>query len=640
MIRTNCPTDDELRAFGSGRLSSKTVDSVAQHVEECADCESRLGQFDESADEFVVGLRECATPAENQNDFAVPASVAEAVDGVATLSRCGTGSSVSMDPGKRYARRLADGPVFVDRFELLDELGDGSFGYVFKARDTELDRVVALKVQRAGEMATDEDVARFLREARNIAQLSHSSIVSLYESGQTEDGVCYLVTEYVEGRTLDNCDREISPNWREIARQIAELAAALDYAHKHGVVHRDIKPSNIMIDHDARPHVMDFGLARRDTGDATLTSDGRIMGTPAYMSPEQARGDSHAVDARTDIYSLGVVLFETLTGERPFQGNRRMLILQVLDDEPRPPRQLDDTIPRDLETVCLKAMAKSPGRRYQSARELADDLRRYLNGEPVYARPVGNLERLWRWTCRYPLATSLFIALLIGSTAGFVHLSSLTKWFIHQTALDGARIDAEMLEIVFGFYSDALGNLETGTVDLSHEFASQKGTLPWPATFTIDAGIRISESECGLLVRLCSEHPWRKDAQKLTDFEQRALTELSARAVQGEDELFLHEFREEGDRQWLYLAKGQLMKKSCIDCHKTHALSPKKDWKEGDLAGALILARPLDQDIARTEDGLRGAFVLMGSVFAVPAGIGMIFVVNNRRRRRSGVSSR
>jgi hypothetical protein len=161
-----------------------------------------------------------------------------------------------------------------------------------------------------------------------------------------------------------------------------------------------------------------------------------------------------------------------------------------------------------------------------------------------------------------------------------------------------------------------------------------------PATFTIDAGIRISESECGLLVRLCSEHPWRKDAQKLTDFEQRALTALSARAVNGESELFLHEFREEGDRQWLYLAKGQLMKKSCVDCHKKHPQSPKKDWKEGDLAGALILARPLDQDIARTEDGLRGAFVLMGSVFAVPAGIGMIFVVNNRRRRRSGVSSR
>jgi hypothetical protein len=460
MIRTNCPTDDELRAFGSGRLSSDIVESVAQHVEECADCESRLGRLDDSADEFVAGLRECATSAEKQNDFSVPASVAEAVDGVATLSRSGAGSSVSMDPGKRYARRLADGPVFVDRFELLAELGDGSFGYVFKARDTELDRVVALKVQRAGEMATDEDVARFLREARSVAQLSHSSIVALYESGQTEDGVCYLVTEYVEGQTLDNCDREISPNWRGIARQVAELAEALDYAHTHGVVHRDIKPSNIMIDRDGKPHVMDFGLARRDTGDATLTSDGRIMGTPAYMSPEQARGDSHAVDARTVIYSLGVVLFEILTDERPFQGNRRMLILQVLDDEPRAPRQLDDTIPRDLETVCLKAMAKSPGRRYQSARELADDLRRYLNGEPVYARPVGSLERLWRWTCRYPLATSLFVALLIGSTAGFVHLSSLTKWFIHQTALDGARIDAEMLEIVFGFYSDALGNLE------------------------------------------------------------------------------------------------------------------------------------------------------------------------------------
>ena len=546
MIRTNCPTDDELRAFGSGRLSGDDVDQVAQHVEECADCDSRLGQFDESADAFVSGVRDCGTLIADPDNFAVPPSVAEAVEGVATNSRGGSGSSVSMDPGKRYARRLADGPVLVDRFELLAELGDGSFGYVFKARDTELDRVVALKVQRAGKMATDEDVARFLREARSVAHLSHSAIVSLYESGQTEDGVCYLVTEYVEGTTLDNCERGSSPNWREVARQVAELSEALDYAHTHGVVHRDVKPSNIMIDRDGRPHVMDFGLARRDTGDATLTSDGRIMGTPAYMSPEQARGDSHAVDARTDIYSLGVVLFEVLTSERPFQGNRRMLILQVLDDEPQPPRQLDDTIPRDLETVCLKAMAKSPGRRYQSAKELADDLRRFLNGEPVYARLVGSLERLWRWACRYPLATSLFIALLIGSTAGFVHLSSLTKWFIHQTALDGARIDAAMLEIVFGFYSDALGNLESGTVNISHEYASQKGTLPLPATFTIDARIRISESECGMLVRLCSEHPWRKDAQKLTDFAQRALTALAARAAQGESELFLHEFREEG----------------------------------------------------------------------------------------------
>ena len=141
-------------------------------------------------------------------------------------------------------------------------------------------------------------------------------------------------------------------------------------------------------------------------------------------------------------------------------------------------------------------------------------------------------------------------------------------------------------------------------------------------------------------MRLCSEHPWRKDAQKLTDFEQRALKALSERAARGESDLFLHEFREEGDRQWLYLAKGQLMKKSCIDCHKKHPQSPRKDWQEGDLAGALVLARPLDQDTIRTEDGLRGAFVLMGSVFAVPAGIGMIFVVNNRRRRRLGLASR
>jgi len=410
MIRTTCPTDDELRSFGIGRLSGDAVDQIAEHVEGCMDCESRLASFDAEPDEFLASVRQCAPSAGDDAIFAVQPSVAEAVDCVATISHDGSGSSVSMDPGKRYARRLADGPVFVDRFELLDELGDGSFGYVFKARDTELDRIVALKVQRAGDMATDEDVARFLREARSVAQLSHAAIVSLYESGQTEDGVCYLVTEYVEGQTLQDWERGESPNWRDATRQVAELAEALDYAHTHGVVHRDIKPSNILIDRSGCPHVMDFGLARRDTGDATLTSDGRIMGTPAYMSPEQARGDSHAVDARTDIYSLGVVLFEILTGERPFLGNRRMLLLQVLDDEPRPPRQLDDTIPRDLETICLKAMAKSPGRRYQSAKELADALRRYLNGAPVYARPVGNVERLWR--CPRPRRSAVRVSRL------------------------------------------------------------------------------------------------------------------------------------------------------------------------------------------------------------------------------------
>ena len=146
---------------------------------------------------------------------------------------------------------------------------------------------------------------------------------------------------------------------------------------RHGVIHRDIKPANILLDAEGQPHLMDFGLAKREAEETVMTQDGQVLGTPAYMSPEQARGESHRVDVRTDIYSTGVVLYELLTGERPFRGNRRMLILQVMDDEPRPPRQLNDKIPRDLETICLKAMAKSPARRYPSAKELAEDLRRF-----------------------------------------------------------------------------------------------------------------------------------------------------------------------------------------------------------------------------------------------------------------------
>src|SRR5262245_22668987 len=338
----------------------------------------------------------------------------------------GCGSTIFSVSGTTVGWQPPGGQRRFGRFELLNVVGTGAFGTVYEARDTELDRIVAIKVPRGDRLADSQgETDRFLREARSVAQFRHASIVSIHDVGQ-HNGVPYLVEDFVRGITLTDLltSEQVAP--RAVADMVAQIADALQYAHDRGVVHRDVKPSNIMLERgpagEYLPKLMDFGLAKRDSGEATLTIEGQVLGTPAYMSPEQARGEGYKVDGRSDVYSLGAVLYQLLTGRTPFTGNPRMLLHHVLHDDPKPPRKVDAKAPRDLETITLKAMAKDPGRRYQTAGEMRDDLRRWLAGEPIRARPVSRLERAAKWVRRRPDRAALIalIAILVvgGVAAG------------------------------------------------------------------------------------------------------------------------------------------------------------------------------------------------------------------------------
>src|SRR6266576_2831573 len=357
----------------------------------------------------------------------LPDALVAARDGSTVIStkanECGSAENVEVNAAaaaghSKKAARAAETLGEVGDYELLAVVGRGGQGVVYRAHQKSLNRTVALKMISLGSCATEAHLKRFRREAEAAASLEHSGIVPIYEVGEG-DGSCYFSMRFVEGGQLDQVIKRKPMSIRHATELIAKVARTVDYAHEHGILHRDIKPGNILLDQKGEPHLTDFGLARLVQTESTMTRTLDVLGTPSYMAPEQAVGNNAAVGSVTDVYGLGAVLYQLLTGQPPFAGGATYETIKLLlDTEPKQPRLLNPKIDRDLSTICLKCLEKDPKRRYSSALALAEDLERWLKHEPIRARHTGISTRARKWVRRNRSIAALIalsIALAVGS---------------------------------------------------------------------------------------------------------------------------------------------------------------------------------------------------------------------------------
>ncbi len=344
----------------------------------------------------------------------------------------GTAADVGPDQPERSGQALSPSVRYVGDYELLAEIGRGGMGVVYRARQVSLNREVAVKMILAGQFAGSAQKARFRREAEAAAQLRHPNIVAIHEVGEFE-GRSYFSMDYIEGPTLAARLKQGPITPAEAAKLVRVLAEAVHYAHQRGTLHRDLKPQNVLLSGDGQPHILDFGLARPIEGGADLTHSGDVVGSPNYMPPEQALGRGAEVGPASDVYALGAILYEALTGRAPFVGSTVTDVLrQVVDLNPEAPRRRRPDLPADLETICLKCLEKTPDRRYHSARMLAEELERFLNFEPILARPASRTRRTWSWFQQNPWALAAGCGMLalvcLGAAYGLWERARFLQW--------------------------------------------------------------------------------------------------------------------------------------------------------------------------------------------------------------------
>lgn len=447
-----CATREVLAALLDERLAEPQRSAVEEHVESCRECQERLEEL--SGRSFLPLLGELTGLKQAGRTSRLDASVIRASVRAGKVVNSPMPSTIQMDhlvaaaphPGSSSGtENMADLPA-VDGYELLSLLGHGGMGVVYKARHLRLNRQVALKMIRPDGCPRTEHLSRLRLEAQTVASLCHPNIVQVYDIGET-GGLPYVCLELLEGGSLDERMGGNPQPPRVAAEIIATLALAIHEAHRAGIVHRDLKPTNVLFAADGTPKVTDFGLAKRIEHEDGHTRTGQIMGSPCFMAPEQARGRRAHIGPATDVYSLGAILYQLLTGRPPFKGITPVeTVMQVLHDEPVAPSKLQSRIPRDLETVCLKCLEKDPRRRYGSAEELAEELGRFLAGEPIMARPTPVWERGWKWARRRPgkaMAATLSIFFAVFCAIGLLshfHRKSLDEQRLADWRLRGEQV--------------------------------------------------------------------------------------------------------------------------------------------------------------------------------------------------------